>query len=88
MLKKLILLSTLVCVSITLSAQFTYGVTGLLHAPSAEMQDDKTFIVGGNYLNEQITPKRWSYGTYNYFLNVTILPLVVPSSATSPINKS
>ncbi|EFA21291.1 hypothetical protein HMPREF0969_00486, partial [Bacteroides sp. D20] len=36
--------------SLSLSAfsQLTYGTTGLLHAPSAEMQRDKTFMVGGN----------------------------------------
>ena len=74
MYRKIILIFSLLCVSFTLSAQFTYGVTGLLHMPSAEMQDDKTFIVGGNYLNEHITPNPWTYGTYNYFLNATILP--------------
>ncbi|MDR0895402.1 MAG: YjbH domain-containing protein [Prevotellaceae bacterium] len=57
-----------------LSAQFTYGVTGLLHAPSAEMQRDKTVMLGGNFLNKEITPSKWTYHTYNYFLNVTILP--------------
>ena len=30
-------------------SQLTYGTTGLLHAPSAEMQRDKTFMVGGNF---------------------------------------
>ena len=74
MLKKIILIFSFVCVSFTLSAQYTYGVTGLLHMPSAEMQDVKTFVVGGNYLHKQITPYPWTYGTYNYFLNVTILP--------------
>lgn len=57
-------------------AQFTYGTTGLLNAPSAEMQDDKTFIIGGGYLNEKMTSKQWNYGTYNYYLNVTILPFL------------
>ena len=74
MLKKIILIFSFVCVSFTLSAQYTYGTTGLLHMPSAEMQDVKTFVVGGNYLHKQITPFPWTYGTYNYFLNVTILP--------------
>ena len=32
-----------------LSAQLTYGTTGLLHMPSAEMQKDKTVMIGGNY---------------------------------------
>ncbi len=63
--------------SLSLSAfsQLTYGTTGLLHAPSAEMQRDKTFMVGGNFLNKELTPPTWYYHTYNYFLNVTSLSL-------------
>ncbi len=57
-----------------LSAQLTYGVTGLLHAPSAEMQRDKTIMIGGNFMNKELTPSTWSYHTYNYFANVTIFP--------------
>ena len=57
-----------------LSAQLTYGTTGLLHAPSAEMQKDKTVMLGANFMNKEITPPTWYYHTYNYYLNVTILP--------------
>ncbi len=57
-----------------LSAQLTYGTTGLLHAPSAEMQKDKTVMLGANFLNKEITPPTWYYHTYNYYLNVTIMP--------------
>lgn len=57
-----------------LSAQLTYGVTGLLHAPSAEMQKDKTVMLGANFLHKNITPPKWYYNTYNYYLNVTIMP--------------
>ena len=64
----------LISVSSMLSAQLTYGTTGLLHAPSAEMQKDKTVMLGGNFMNKEITPPTWYYHTYNYFLNVTILP--------------
>ncbi|NDW11544.1 hypothetical protein D0T50_01415 [Bacteroides sp. 214] len=74
--KKLILLSLFLCYQLVLSAQMTYGVTGLLHAPSAEMQRDKTVILGGNFLNKEITPPTWYYHTYNYFLNVTIFPFL------------
>ena len=57
--------------------------TGLLHAPSAEMQRDKTVMIGGNFLNKEITPAGWTYHTYNYFLNVTIFPwLEVAYTAT------
>ena len=64
----------LISVSSMLSAQLTYGTTGLLHAPSAEMQKDKIVMLGGNFMNKEITPPTWYYHTYNYFLNVTILP--------------
>ena len=33
-------------------AQFTNGVTGLLHMPNAEMQQDGMFVIGGNFLNK------------------------------------
>jgi hypothetical protein len=59
-----------------LSAQFTYGVTGLLHAPTAEMQKDKTVMLGANFLNKELTPPTWYYNTYNYYLNVTIFPFM------------
>lgn len=70
--KKLIFVGLLLCCPLLLSAQLTYGTTGLLHAPSAEMQRDKTVMIGGNFLNQEITPPAWYYHTYNYFLNVTI----------------
>ena len=64
--------------SLSLSAfsQLTYGTIGLLHAPPAEMQRDKTFMVGGNFLNKELTPPTWYYHTYNYFLNVTVFPFL------------
>ena len=64
----------LISVSSMLSAQLTYGTTGLLHTPSAEMQKDKTVMLGANFLNKEITPPTWYYHTYNYYLNVTIMP--------------
>ncbi|MDR1716691.1 MAG: YjbH domain-containing protein [Prevotella sp.] len=57
-----------------LPAQLTYGTTGLLHVPSAEMQADGTVMFGGNFMNKEITPPNWYYHTYNYFLNATIFP--------------
>jgi hypothetical protein len=40
------------------------------------MQQDKTVMLGANFLNKEITPPThtWNYHTYNYFLNVTIFP--------------
>ena len=57
-----------------IQAQFPYGTTGLLHMPTADMQQDKTVMVGGSYLHEGATPANWNYNTYNYYLNITILP--------------
>ena len=52
------------------------GNTGLLHAPTADMQRDKTFMLGGNVLD--ITPLHYydfdvRY-TFNYYLNITVFP--------------
>ena len=55
-------------------AQLTCGVTGLLHAPSAEMQKDGTIMVGGNFMNKELTPPTWYYHTANYYVNATLLP--------------
>jgi hypothetical protein len=57
-------------------AQFPYGTTGLLHMPTADMQRDKTVMVGGSYLSEGATPGHWNYDTYNYYLNITLFPFL------------
>lgn len=74
--KRILLVCTFLCMNVALSAQFTHGTTGLLNAPSAEMQDAKTVMIGGNYLNDRLTPKPWDYGTYNYYLNYTVFPFL------------
>lgn len=59
-------------------AQALRGTTGLLHAPTAEMENDKTFKFGANLL--ALTPLHfYSFNkeinkTYNYYLNVTFFP--------------
>lgn len=75
-LKKILLLGVFLCAGIALSAQMNFGTTGLLNAPSAEMQDSKTVMIGGNFLNKAITPNPWSYDTFNYFVNVTVFPFL------------
>lgn len=52
------------------------GTTGLLNIPSANMQDDGTFMTGANYLPESLTPSTWNYNTGNYYLNITFLPFM------------
>lgn len=62
-------------------AQFAYGTTGLLYAPTAEMQKDKTFMAGGGMLHHlTFRDSYWNahdeYNpyTFNYYLNITIFP--------------
>jgi hypothetical protein len=70
----------LLCYISVCNAQFTYGTTGLLHAPTAEMQRDKTFMFGGNYLDKHPMAHYWSgydeYSpfTFNYYVNMTMFP--------------
>lgn len=55
--------------------QYSYGTTGLLHMPTGEMQQDKTFLFGGSFLNKNMTPNpQWNYDTYNYYVNITFFP--------------
>ena len=64
------------------SSQALYGTTGLLHAPTAEMQKDKTFMAGGNVLHlvplQYISSNEIKY-TFNYYLNITIFPCLFAS---------
>lgn len=59
-----------------LHAQHSLGMTGLLSIPTADMQADGTFMAGGNFLPEELTPAEWDYDTGNYFVNLTFLPFV------------
>ena len=72
----LVLLYSLLLLPIKVNSQPLRGTTGLLHAPTAEMQADKTFMFGGNVLD--ITPLHYykmdvKY-TFNYFINFTFFP--------------
>lgn len=74
MIRKIILSFSFIIICISASAQYTYGTTGLLNMPTADMQKDKTFLFGGGYLEKHATPARWFYDTYNYYINITIFP--------------
>ena len=74
MFRKLFVVTCFLISGIPAIAQFTYGTTGLLHMPTADMQEDKTFMAGGGYLSKHATPKRWSYDTWNYYINITFFP--------------
>ena len=69
--KKILILVIFLLFVFGTKAQFTYGTTGLLHMPTADMQKDKTFMFGGSYLNSHATPAAWDYDTYNYYINIT-----------------
>ena len=71
----------LCCLSIKVFGQHAYGTTGLLHAPTAEMQRDKTVMIGGSMIDHNIyRDSYWNAHdeykpyTFNYYLNVTIFP--------------
>ena len=73
--KKIIRIGCLLwLLAIPAKAQFTYGTTGLLHMPTADMQRDKTFMAGGGFLDKHATPDRWKYDTWNYYINFTFFP--------------
>ena len=72
--KKIVVGWLWVVLSMPAMAQFTYGTTGLLHMPTAEMQKDRTFLFGGGRLSQHATPSRWTYDTWNYYVNITFLP--------------
>ena len=57
--KRILLLVFLCSVSLWADAQALLGTTGLLHAPTADMQRDKTFLFGGNYLNTIFLCIQW-----------------------------
>lgn len=72
--KKILLLTITLFFFFHVKAQYVYGTTGLLHMPTADMQQDKTFLFGGSYLDVVATPKHWSYNTFNYYINITFFP--------------
>lgn len=66
----------LLLVSSSSHAQYSLGMTGLLTIPTADMQPDGTFMGGGNFLPEELTPAKWDYDTGSYFVNMTFLPFL------------
>ncbi len=72
--RKLLLITLLTLLTSSVKGQFTYGTTGLLNMPTADMQKDKTFLFGGGYLEKHASTGRWFYDTYNYYLNITVFP--------------
>ena len=62
----------LILSAIPTRAQFTDGSTGLLQMPTAEMQDDGTFMITNNFLNKHSLPTSgWGYNTFQYGIYVS-----------------
>ena len=61
-------------------AQQYTGMTGLLHTPSAEMNEAGTARIGGHFLNREFTPDAFTfkgkYHTADYYLNLTPFPWI------------
>ena len=76
--KRILLLVVLYSISLLANAQALMGTTGLLHAPTADMQRDKTFMFGGNYLNANPLSTHFRSSevgyTFNYYINITMFP--------------
>jgi len=58
--------------------QSLFGTNGWLNIPSAEMQDDGTFYLGGSYINSNYIDN-YGTGKYNcltYYFDLTFLPFL------------
>ena len=64
-------IAVLLMTMFTCRAQFTDCSTGLLQMPTADMQDDGTFMITNNFLNQNATSTRWNYDTFQYGLYVS-----------------
>lgn len=69
--QKLILALAVLLGALTARAQFWDSSTGLLQMPTAEMQDDGTFMITNNFLNQHATSTKWSYDTFQYGIYVS-----------------
>jgi len=85
--KRIITLILIIISTNIASAQFTYGTTGLLNMPTADMQKDKTFMFGGAFLEKHATSGRWFYNTLQYYINITIFPWM-EFSYSCPLHKA
>ncbi len=65
--KVIIVLTVLLLGSGIARAQFTDGSTGLLQMPTADMQDDGTFMITNTFLNKHSLPSSvWGYKPFSY----------------------
>lgn len=58
--------------AVPVRAQFADCSTGLLQMPTAEMQEDGTFMITNNFLNKHSLPTSgWNYNTFQYGVGVS-----------------
>ena len=70
---KILTSALLLFVSVTSSAQFWDSSTGLLQAPSAEMNRDGAFMITNNFMNKHsISEIYWGYHTFEYGFNINL----------------
>ena len=73
-----ILTISFILLSAFAQSQSLLGTTGWLNIPSAEMQEDGTFYIGGSYINSEFID---AYGTgkydcLTYYADITFLPFL------------
>lgn len=70
--KYLVVLLTATMFDVISYGQFADCSTGLLQAPTAEMQQDGTFMITNNFLNKHSLPSSgWDYNTFQYGIYVS-----------------
>ncbi|MDY6444776.1 MAG: hypothetical protein SPK76_07125, partial [Bacteroidales bacterium] len=68
----LLTIAILLFAPMTVRAQFADCSTGLLQMPTADMQDDGTFMITNNFLNKYSLPTSgWTYNTFQYGIYVS-----------------
>ncbi len=71
--KRLILLVAVVLSSLSAYGQFQDSGSGLLQTPSADMNQDGTFMITNNFLNKHsISERGWGYHTFGYGVNMNL----------------
>ncbi len=76
--RKIILILVLLLSFGALHSQSLLGTTGWLNIPTAVMQEDGTFYLGGSYINRNYiaTYGGGNYDALSYFFNLTFLPFL------------
>ncbi|MCR5313502.1 MAG: YjbH domain-containing protein [Bacteroidaceae bacterium] len=75
--KKIMMVLLVVCGFVTdIFAQMTFGNTGLVNIPTADMQKEGTFLGGATFLPKRYMSNDFYYNTGIYYFGLTPLPWV------------